>query len=434
MSVSRPPRDAGRRAVPRRARPARGRRAVPRRGARHRARRTVAAEVDRSEREPEAFGVLVIEVDGAPVGDCDVGARQPALADRVDRRLRDRTRAPRSRRRHRGRPGAPASPHPRRSASIGSRWRSTASTSARCGTPSAPDGSARACAARRTGATTSGSTASCSGSSRRTSAQPRRPAAEESVEARERLGRTEPTEAEADMPGLVVDLAREEQDARLGGEPLAERLRVVDAQAREADRGGRRPHPVDEPGVPLDERIGEREVLEHQRAVPLDEPLRGGAARARREARSGHSSRSSCRASTATIASRSAPSRHATQPVRSPGRPYVFETAAERDRALVDVTPRAAGGRRGRARARGTPRRRGARRRARRRAPRPGRARRAASWSRSGCAACSRRRASCRAGAGARAHRGRAPSPSGYERRQASTSAPVERAIASADS
>src|SRR4029450_1975336 len=48
-------------------------------------------------------------------------------------------------------------------------WRSTASTSARSGTPSARGGSAKVCAARPTGETRRGWTASSSGWSRRTS-------------------------------------------------------------------------------------------------------------------------------------------------------------------------------------------------------------------------------------------------------------------------
>ena len=104
----------------------------------------VAEEIERSEREPEAFGVLIFEVDGEAVG--------TATWERVNRRSRIASvggfaidpasggRASASRP-----PGRSSVTCSATSASIGSRWRSTGSTSARSGTPSAPGGSARAC-------------------------------------------------------------------------------------------------------------------------------------------------------------------------------------------------------------------------------------------------------------------------------------------------
>ena len=110
-------------------------------------------------RRPGGGGVFVVELDGERAGAmvwerANVRSR---IAHVSGLAVHPDFRGAAGRRRRR--PPPPAPPDPTSSASTGSSWRSTASTSARSGTPSARASSARACAGRRTAATTAGSTA-----------------------------------------------------------------------------------------------------------------------------------------------------------------------------------------------------------------------------------------------------------------------------------
>src|SRR5215831_4791302 len=73
------------------------------------------------------------------------------------------------------------------------------------------------------------------------------------------------------MLRLVVDRAREEQDAGLG-EPRAVLGDVADSpHPGEADRAGRRPDPVERVGVPFEEAVQERQVAPDDREVAVQE-------------------------------------------------------------------------------------------------------------------------------------------------------------------
>ena len=190
----------------------------------------VRAEVDRSERDPDAFGVIVIEADGTPVG--------TVTWERANRRSRIASIggfaiAPEHRGRGVGTEAARAlQRHLIRDAGFHRLQMEVYGFNERALRHAERTGWIREgvrrkayLLRRRLG--------------RRRPVRARRGGPgqlEESVEALERLRRAEPAEPEADMAGLVVDLAREEEHVRLGGEALAERLRVVDAQARKADR------------------------------------------------------------------------------------------------------------------------------------------------------------------------------------------------------
>ncbi len=122
-------------------------------------REELLAEVERSEAEPEASGVMVVEVDGRPAG--------TMAFERANKRSRIASLGglavhPDFRGRQLGHeaPGCSSATCSSSAASTGSSSRSTASTSARRGTRSARASSARASSARRTGATSSGWTAS----------------------------------------------------------------------------------------------------------------------------------------------------------------------------------------------------------------------------------------------------------------------------------
>ena len=99
-------------------------------------------QIARSEAEPEALGVLVFELDGERGGHRDVGARQPPLADRgvsgiaVDPAFAGEASALRP-------PGRCNATCSAIGGFIGSRWRSTRSTTVGCGTRSARAGCGR---------------------------------------------------------------------------------------------------------------------------------------------------------------------------------------------------------------------------------------------------------------------------------------------------
>ena len=193
----------------------------------------VRAEVERSERDPEAFGVIVIEVDGTPAG--------TVTWEQVNRRSRIASIggfaiAPEHRGRGVGTEAARAlQRHLIRDAGFHRLQMEIYGFNERALRHAERTGWIREGVRRkaywRDDAWVDGVLFGLVDGGPRPLA-----GAEESVETLERLRSAEPTEPEADMAGLVVDLAREEEHARVGGEALAERLRVVDAQARKADR------------------------------------------------------------------------------------------------------------------------------------------------------------------------------------------------------
>ena len=77
--------------------------------------------------------------------------------------------------------------------------------------------------------------------------------------------------ADPDVFRLVIDRAREEEDAG-PGEPRAVLGDVADpSHPGEADRAGRRPYPVERTGVPLEEAVQERQVALDDREVAVEE-------------------------------------------------------------------------------------------------------------------------------------------------------------------
>src|SRR5713226_8178142 len=89
----------------------------------------------------------------------------------------------------------------------------------------------------------------------------------------EGIGHVGPAEADADVAGLVVDRAWQEQDADLG-EPCAVPGEVMDSgDAGEADRACRRAYPLEGFGVPLEEAVEDRQVAPHDREVAVEQDV-----------------------------------------------------------------------------------------------------------------------------------------------------------------
>src|SRR6266516_8172309 len=96
-------------------------------------------------------------------------------------------------------------------------------------------------------------------------------AGEVRLEEAERIWHVGPAKADPDMLRLVVDRAREEQDAGLR-EPCAVPGDVTDPpNPAEDDRAGRRPDPFERVGVPLEEAVQERQVAPDDREVAVEE-------------------------------------------------------------------------------------------------------------------------------------------------------------------
>jgi len=93
------------------------------------------------------------------------------------------------------------------------------------------------------------------------------------LEEAERIRHVGPAKADPDMLWLVVDRAREEQDAD-PGEPRTVPGDVADPpHPGEADRAGRRPHPFERLGLPLEEAVEERQVAPDDGAVTVEEDV-----------------------------------------------------------------------------------------------------------------------------------------------------------------
>jgi hypothetical protein len=98
-------------------------------------------------------------------------------------------------------------------------------------------------------------------------------AGEVCLEEFEGVGHVGPAEADADVVWLVVNRARQEQDADLG-QPRAVSGEVIDpGDAGEADRACRRAYPFEGFGVPLEEAVEEGQVAPHDREVAVEESV-----------------------------------------------------------------------------------------------------------------------------------------------------------------